>query len=198
MDTGLNTKIKNDQGQEGIKELKELVEYAKSFGVTPKVEVSLARGLAYYTGTIYEFYLEGSEIKSAVASGGRYDKMIGGFLGGKDFPAVGISIGVSRLYAAMKAEKKKSVTDVFVIPIGVLKEALEITQVLRQNNIKTDVDLLTRGPSKNLEYASSLDIPYVLFIGKKELDQGKVKLRDMRSGKEEFLTVGEVCDKLKP
>lgn len=193
----LKSKIKSTEGQDGIQELKEMLDYSRSLGVAPRVDISLARGLAYYTGTIYEFFIEGSEIKNAVASGGRYDKMIGAFLGGREFPAVGVSIGVSRLYSAMQSEKKKTVTDVFVIPVGVTKEALEITQVLRQNNIKTDVDLLSRGPSKNLEYASSLGVPYTLFIGKKELEQGKVKLRDMRTGKEDLLTVAEVCDRLK-
>ena len=189
--------VKNEEGRQGIQELKELTEYCKCFGVAPKINLSLARGLAYYTGTIYEFFLENSEIKSAVVSGGRYDKMIGSLVGGsREFPAVGISIGVSRLFEVLKTESKKSVTEVFITPIGVLKEAIEIAQVLRMNGIKTDIDMMNRGPSKNLDFAGSLEIPHVILIGKKELSEGKVKLRDMRSGKEELMTVAEVIAKL--
>jgi histidyl-tRNA synthetase len=121
--------------------------------------------------------------------------MIGSLLGRGQYPAVGISFGLDRIYDAYiekNKEVKKSVTQIFVIPIKTLNESLKIAEELRKNNIKVDIDLLNRGISKNLQYADSLGIPYVLFIGPNELKSKKVKLRDMKSGEEELLTVKEL------
>ena len=74
---------------------------------------------------------------------------------------------------------------------------MKIAQQLRDAGINTDIDLNDKGPSKNLEYANSLGIPYVIFVGKKELEENKVKLRDMKSGKEELLKIEGVINKLK-
>jgi len=84
-----------------------------------------------------------------------------------------------------------------VIPIQLLQEAVSIAEQLRDKGITCDVDLAGRGISKNLDYASTMKIPYVVFVGKKELSQKKVKLRDMTSGKEELLSVDEIADKMK-
>ena len=160
-----------------------------------ELDVSLARGLAYYTGTIVEIFLNGSSVKSAVCAGGRYDRMIGDFLGKGEYPAVGISFGLDRIYDAY-AEKandgKKTTAKIFIAPIGTLKDSLKIAEELRNENVNVDIDLMGRGPSKNLNYANSMGIPYVLFIGEEELKQGKVKLKDMKSGKERLLTAEEL------
>jgi len=158
-------------------------------------DVSLARGLSYYTGTVIEVYLKNSSVKSAVCAGGRYDKMIGSFLGKGDYPAVGISFGLDRVYDAYVEKNKsqqKTVTKVYIAPINTLKESLKIAEELRNENIKVDIDLSGKGPSKNLKYANSLGIPYVLFIGDEELKERKVKLKDMNSGKEQLMSAEEL------
>ena len=92
---------------------------------------------------------------------------------------------------------QKTNTKVYIIPIKTLNESIKIAQQLRDAGINTDIDSMERGLSKNLEYANSLGIPYVVFIGKKELQQDKLKLRDMESGKEEMMKMDEVIEKLK-
>jgi histidyl-tRNA synthetase len=193
----LNDVKKIIKNQEGINELNELLKYSKLLNVKNlKVDISLARGLSYYTGTIFEVYLKNSEIKSSVAAGGRYDKMIGSFAG-KDIPAVGICFGINVIIEALKENKEKNITQFYLIPINTLEKSLLILTKLRQNNLKCDIDLNNKGISKNLEYASKYEIPYVIIIGKYELKQNKIKLRDMKTGKEKLLSVTELILKFK-
>ncbi|MBU90530.1 histidine--tRNA ligase [Candidatus Woesearchaeota archaeon] len=180
---------------EGTAEIEELISLLAILKVNVDFDVSLARGLSYYTGTVIEVYLKDSAVKSAVCAGGRYDKMIGSFLGKGDYPAVGISFGLDRVYDAYiekTNETKKSVTQVYIIPINTFNESLKIAEELRNENVNIDIDLTEKGPSKNLKYANSLGIPYVLFVGEEELKQGKVKLKDMNSGKEQLMSAEEL------
>ena len=126
--------------------------------------------------------------------------MIGAFLGKGNYPAVGVSFGVDRIYDAIietQKTKQKTNTQAYIIPIRTLNESMKIAQQLRDAGINTDIDLMERGPSKHLEYANSLGIPFAVFVGKKELEENKVKLRDMKSGKERLLIVEELIEKLK-
>lgn len=194
----LNDIKKVIKNQEGINELNELLKYAKLLNIKNlQVDASLARGLAYYTGTIFEVYLKNSEIKSSIAAGGRYDKMIGNFIGNKEIPAVGISFGINVIKDAVKENKNKSITEFYLIPINTLEKSLGILVKLRQNNLKCDIDLNNRNITKNLEYASKYEIPYTIIIGKEELKQNKVKLRDMKTGKEKLLTINELILRFK-
>ena len=193
----LNDVKKVIKDKNGIEELNQLVKYCKLLNVKNlEIDISLARGLAYYTGTIFEVYLKNSEIKSSVAAGGRYDKMIGSFIG-RDVPAVGISFGIDVIKDASKQNKEKNVAEFYLIPINTLEKSFGILTKLRQANLKCDIDLNDRGISKNLEYASKYEIPYVVLIGKDELKQNKVKLRDMKTGKEKLLAVNELILKFK-
>ncbi len=188
-------KIKDDSG---IKEINELLKCSKLLNVKNlQVDISLARGLAYYTGTIFEVYLKNSEIKSSIAAGGRYNKMIGNFIGNKEIPAVGISFGINVIKDAVKENKNKSITEFYLIPINTLEKSLGILTKLRQNNLKCDIDLNNRGITKNLEYASKYEIPYVIIIGKDELKQNKIRLRDMKTGKEKLVTINELILRFK-
>lgn len=179
----------------GLEEIEEILEYLNWINVGVVFDISLARGLSYYTGTVIEVSLRDSKVKSSVAGGGRYDKMIGSFIGRGNYPAVGISFGLDRIYDAYlekNKEEKKTVTQIYIIPIKTLDESLKIAEELRNNNIKVDIDLLGRKISKNLQYANSLSIPYVIFIGPDEIKKDKVKLRDMKTGEEEFFTVKQL------
>jgi len=178
---------------EGVKELKELFLLLDELKISYKFDPCLARGLAYYTGTVFEVFAKKEAINSALAAGGRYDKMIGGFLeSNKDYPAVGIAFGLEPITEILKTrvkDVKKTVTKYFIIPIKTLKESLIVAKKLRDKEINTDIDLMDRGISKNLDYANSLGIPFVIIIGPEELKQKKVKVRDMKSGKETFVSV---------
>ena len=189
-------KIKNIiKKSEGIDEIEELISLLAILKANVDFDVSLARGLSYYTGTVIEVYLKDSSVKSAVCAGGRYDEMIGSFLSKGSFPAVGISFGLDRIYdeyAEKIKSQKKTVTQIYIIPINAFNESLKIAEELRNENVKVDIDLTGKSPSKNLQYANSLGIPYVLFIGEDELKQGKVKLRDMKSGEEKLMSAEEL------
>ncbi|NTV24073.1 MAG: histidine--tRNA ligase [Nanoarchaeota archaeon] len=194
--------VKSEIGKEGVKEVEALINYSKEYGLSHvKFIPSLARGLAYYTGPIYEAFLKDSTITSSAAGGGRYDELIGKFLGGKQqIPATGISFGIEVIVEAMKEKglaEKKSVTRAYVIPIKTRTKCIKIVQELRKAGINTDMDLMERGISKNLDYANHYKIPFVVFAGEKELSEGKVKLRDMGSGTEEMVTVAEAVKRLK-
>src|SRR3989344_8459237 len=187
--------------KEGINEIKEVLKYCKLLSVkNVKLDISIARGLSYYTSTIFEVYAINSEIKSSIAAGGRYDNMIGNFIGNRKVPAVGISLGINVINDVLNEKEKnkeKTIAQFYISPIKTLKESLKILQKLRNNNLKCDIDLNSRSISKNLEYADSLGIPYVIIIGREELKQNKIKLRDMKTGKEKLLTVTELILKFK-
>ncbi len=188
--------MKSGEGKEGVRELKELLEYCGLMGFEIQIDISLARGLEYYTGPVYEIYLKKSKVTSSVAGGGRYDKMIGMYIGRGEYPATGLSFGFEPILEALKEKKrketKKTVTQVLVIPIQTLKESIKIAKTLRKLRVKTEIDLMGRGISNNLSYANSMGIPYVLFVGKRELKEKKFKLRDMKSGKEKMLKLEEI------
>lgn len=166
-----------------------------------KIVPSLARGLGYYTGAIFEVISHNPSFDGAVAAGGRWDRMISSFIGSDlPYPAAGISFGLEPITELIKAQNKdtqrNSVVDVYVIPISVQKEGLEIAQRLRGAGLNTDIDLAERGVSDNLKYANAYGIPQVVIVGPKELEQDKVTLRDMTSGDETLLALDDVIERL--
>ncbi len=198
----LKTKLTDEEALEGIKELEELFSYLKIMGIKNVIfDVSLARGLAYYTGTVYEAYAKKSAVTSSLAAGGRWDDMIGKFMGGNRIvPALGVSFGLAPIMDVLKEKEpslKKTTAQVYVIPIGTTKKSLKIVQQLRDDSIKADFDLNSRGMSKNLQYANAQGIPYVIIIGEDELKKNKVMFRDMKTGEQRLLAVRDVIKKLK-
>lgn len=186
------------ENKEGLEEIKKLIEYTKAFNAEFELDLGLARGLSYYTGTVFEVKLKEGKITSSVAGGGRYDKIIGQFLESKqEYPAVGISFGIDRIYDTTTPENKQTVSDVFVIPINTLTKSMKIVQKLRDEDIKAEIDLLNRSIGKNLDYANTQGIPFVIFAGEKELKAKKVKLKDMKSGKEMLTTLESTIKNIK-
>ena len=191
------------ENKEGLEEIRSLLDACKSFGVdNVRFDPSLARGLAYYTGTVFEVYLNDGSLSSSLAAGGRYDKMIGNLIESKEeVPAVGISFGLDVLADAFalskKIPKKKSVVEVFLAPIKTTNACISILKKIRDAEIKADMDFSGKGITKNLEYASKLEIPYVIIIGDSELKDKKVKLRNMKSGEERMLTLEQAITEVK-
>lgn len=188
--------LKERLGKEGQKAIDDLLEILSYLGAEDRVSLNLAlaRGLNYYTGCVIEAFLKGSEVKSSVAGGGRYDEMIGNYCGRGDYPAIGISFGIEPIIEAMKLagyEEKQTVTRVLVIPVGRQKESIGIAQQLREGGIPTEIDLNARGVSKNLAYANSYGIPFVIFVGDEEIKNSVVKLKDMDKGDERSLSIEE-------
>ena len=186
----LEKKMNDPIGLEGISELRELHHYISLFGIQKDVKLlySLARGLEIYTGTVFEAFTKDPKLlESSLCGGGRYDKIIGKFIDSEqEMPAVGISFGLDTIYDALASQQTipESVTKVFLVPIKTLDTCLEIASELRKNGIATEVDLLNRRVSKNMEHANRMQIHYVIIVGKRDLAQNLVTLKDMQEGKE--------------
>jgi histidyl-tRNA synthetase len=153
-------------------------------------DASLARGLGYYTGFFFEALLNDSAITSSLVGTGRYDNMIGDFLGSKkQYPAVGISFGVSVLVDALKEKsvfKRPSNTVVYGVAVSKneLHLVVDLMNELRKRGVAADWDYSNKGMSKNFSYADTLGIPYVVVLGENEVKRDSVVLKDLRSGEQ--------------
>lgn len=161
-------------GFPGANELVELEKLCRIYGFKIIFRPNLARGLSYYTGNIFE--ITSPKYNFTLSAGGRY--MI------KGLPCVGISFGLDRITEVMK-DVDVDTTKCLVISINQDKEAIVLANDLRMRGISSS--LMYGKPSKALEYANSYNIPYVIFIGEVEVLKKKYKLKDMKTGKEEFL-----------
>lgn len=176
---------------EGVKEVREIMDDYPKFTFDPLI----IRGLGYYSGPVYEFRAEG--FSGSFAGGGRYDGLLGIY--GRGAPAAGISLGVERMLMLMgEGDGRKTYTEVFIASFpDTYPQAVEASDKLRKAGICTETDLMERNLRKQLDYASALGIPYVIILGKKEVESKKVNLRDMKTGKEELLTIQEAIKKIK-
>lgn len=201
---GENILNKTKIGIEGLKELKQIVDFSKSYGFTNKIVIdfSLARGLDYYTGPIFEVIDTSGKNVGSLAGGGRYDKLIEIF-GGRPTPATGISFGIERIIEVMKEEKMfdfpKTKVKVFIANVNedVKKETIKIAKKLRKDGISCQVDLMNRNLSKQLEFVDNLGIPYVVIVGPKELKKKSVVVRDMRKERESEVKIEKIPNTLK-
>lgn len=180
-------------GLQGIEELEKILKLTKRYGLKNiRIDLSLARGLDYYTGPIFEAVVKGGEKSGSVLGGGRFDRLIE-LYGGRPTPATGISFGVERIAGILKRDSKTT-TQVLVISVNekVRENCLEIARKLRDQGMCTETDMLGRSLSKQMGYADSLGIPYVLVVGERELKSGKFTLKDMKSGKERKVRLKDV------
>jgi histidyl-tRNA synthetase len=190
-------------GSEGLKELKGIVDTSKSYGFDDRIVIdfSLARGLDYYTGPIFEVIDTSGKNIGSLAGGGRYDELIGLF-GGRPTPATGISLGIERIIEVMNQEKmfdlSKTKVKVFVINVNdqVKDESIRIANKIRENNIPCQVDLMNRNLKNQLEFADSSGIPFAIIVGPEEVKEKIFRLRDMKNRKEVLLKFEELIKKL--
>ncbi|MBU1204976.1 MAG: histidine--tRNA ligase [Nanoarchaeota archaeon] len=190
--------ISSKKGKEGLNEIKQLLDYSKSMSLDfVEFDPSLARGLDYYTGTTIEVYLKDkSVVKSAVLAGGRFDNLIGDFIGGKkEIPAVGFSFGLERLAMILKDIKKtlkSSNTQLYLIPINTAKECLKIARSLRKRGLNTDMDLKGKRMGQAITYADSLGIPYVGIIGEDEIKEDLITIKNLKTREQKKIKINEV------
>ncbi|MGC8676186.1 MAG: histidine--tRNA ligase [Candidatus Micrarchaeia archaeon] len=186
-----------------IERMNKLVELVKSYGTTGDIAIdfSIVRGINYYTSFVWEFVAEkdGKRLPSIVA-GGRYDNLIGMLAGkGKPLPATGSSLGISRIFDMLYQETGiRSSARAFVAHAkpADFPNALKAANELRALGINAEVEVAGRALSKQLEYAASLGIPFVVIVGEAEVKQGKLRLRDMSTGSEELLSIDELAKKV--
>jgi histidyl-tRNA synthetase len=195
--------LKNTVGEQGLNELKQILDKAESFGVSKRIiiDFSLARGLDYYTGPVFEITIEKCEDVGSVAGGGRYDKLIE-LYGGEPTPATGISLGIDRIVKSMERKNlfklPKTNTKVFVAPVNdeMSARAIQITQMLRKSGISTEVDLMGRKLSEQLKYADKRGIPYAVIVGREEVERGFVMLRDMEKAEQREVKIKNLLEEI--
>ena len=186
-----------------------LQQIAKTLSMVDQANIvfspSLARGLAYYTGNVFEVFLnDNSQLSSSLGGGGRYDDMIGGLTEKiEKVPAIGISFGLDTIFDTLKLLNKiadvKSVVEIYLVAMGDIArgKTLEYAQVLRKNSIKTDLDLQSKKLNKCLEYVNSNNIKWVGIVGEDEIKRDKIMLRNMQTGKQKLLSLKKVIKEIK-
>lgn len=192
-----NLGIDNEIYKKGLEELKTVIRNVRLFGVPEdnfKVDLTIARGLDYYTGTVYETFLNNYRELGSVCSGGRYENLAE-YYTEKSLPGVGISIGLTRLFYKLnelhiiKAEKK-AISDILIIPITEnLEEPIKLATDIRELGINTEIYLNDKKLKAKFKYADKLEIPYVIVIGDDEIKLNKVKLKNMKTGKEKEINM---------
>ena len=158
-------------------------------------DITLARGQNYYTGNVFEVYDKNQRVTGSIAAGGRYDRMIGEFIGdGEEYPTVGISFGLSSIYEILKRslDNKISETNIYIIPMGTEVESLIIANVLRDNGYSVEVEMNNRKLKKSLDYANKEGIKYVIVIGSNELDTGELIIKDMINGNNTKIKIADI------
>lgn len=191
-----------DEPQEALAELEELVKTLDSFSVDNyTLNLGVARGLDYYTGIVFEVYIPELGAQKQVCGGGTYSLIK--VFGGEEIESTGFAFGFDRLMNAIEelnGEKElKPYLDVFVAPINdeTRQKSFEITQTLRKNGIATDVDLNRKKFKKLMNHANNINVGKVVIVGKKDLDEGKVTVKDMNSGAQELVSLDSLVDYIK-
>ncbi len=192
----LEKSISGLSGFEGYEEVQEFLRLMKVMGLDGRIktDLSLVRGLEYYTGNVFEV---SSSSSVSIAGGGRYDKMMTAY-GAGNLPAVGVSIGVDRLLELLDSDEIKTPAKVFVAVIGDARGyAVKIAKMLRENGVNACIELGNRNIKKQLEYADSLKIPYIVIVGPEEMKNGTAKVRNMAARKEESVKISELANLLR-
>lgn len=193
--------IENETFKLGLKELTQVVKNVRLFEVPDsnfKVDLTIARGLDYYTGTVYETFLNQYREIGSICSGGRYENLAE-YYTDKKLPGVGISIGLTRLFYKLNEldlikSDKKSVAEVLIVPmIEDLSVPIEIANNLRENGINTEIFLNDKKLKAKMKYADKLQIPYVIVVGEDEVESNVVKIKDMRTGRETECQINNIA-----
>ncbi|WP_294685314.1 histidine--tRNA ligase [uncultured Finegoldia sp.] len=196
--------IDNELFVNGLNELKFVYEDILSLGVNEdniRINLSITRGLDYYTGSVFEtFFKEYREIGS-ICSGGRYDNLANNFTKSK-LPGVGMSIGLTRLFYQLQelnlVKVQHSNFDCIIIPMkGFEKNAVKLMNDLRNSSVKCMSYLEDDKLKKKFNYADKLSVKYVIIIGQDEVEQNKFTLRNMENGNQELLELNQIIEKLK-
>ena len=191
-------------GMLGVSELREVIDGVKAVGLKAQLDldVSLARGLNYYTGTIIEVKALDVQIGS-ITGGGRYDNLTGIF-GLPNVSGVGISFGADRIYDVMNTlnlypEELQQSTTIMFTNFGSAEAAyaLKLVREVRNAGIPAEVFPDSTKIQKQMKYANAANIPFVAIVGESEIAQGKVTLKNMVTGEQKLLTVAEVIDAIK-
>ena len=213
--TGSNTEVlaalqgyagRNEVFDTGLTELQAVTANLAAFGVPEEnfaVDLTIARGLDYYTGTVYETTLLDHPEIGSVCSGGRYDNLAGYYID-KQLPGVGISIGLTRLFyvldeqGLLNPELPSAPADALVLPmLESPAPAIALAQQLRSAGIRVQLYGEQKKFKQKMSYADKIGVPYAVFLGEDELAQGKCSVKDMRTGQQQAMTPEEAAAYIK-
>ena len=193
-------KGKNELFDLGVSELETVVKYMSAYGVPEDhfmVDLTIARGLDYYTGTVYETVMLDHPEMGSICSGGRYDNLAE-YYTDKQLPGVGISIGLTRLFSVLEAqgylneELLTAPADVLILPMTEdLSAAISFATTLRDAGVRAQLHCEKKKFKQKLSYADKLSIPYAAFLGEDEIAQGKVTVKDLTTGEQQTVTPAE-------
>src|SRR6266705_3121030 len=194
---------KDSMIKQGFEELSGTIEAVESLGKLSKckVDLGIVRGIGYYDGTVFEAYDQAGGDLGSIFGGGRFDKLCR-IYGKRDMPATGVAGGFERLMLSL--ERKDLFPDIqqgpqiFVVTVNetVWNEAVKIVQQLRSQGIRADYDLKQRPLSKQLEFADALRVRISLVLGPREIKEGSVRLKDMKTGEEKSVKLLSVFDEI--
>lgn len=196
----------NEKFATGTSELESVVGYIRDFGVPDEyfsLDLTIARGLDYYTGTVYETKIDKAPEFGSVCSGGRYDDLTGYYTDQK-LPGIGISIGLTRLfsqlkeYGMIKAEKKTTV-DLLIVPMdsSALKFSINAAKTLRDSGVPTDVYYLDKGFKQKMKYANKIGVPFIAIVGESEMAENKITLKNMTDGSQNLVRIEDAASIVK-
>jgi histidyl-tRNA synthetase len=197
----------NEKGKKALDEMAILIEYLQILEVEKycTFDLSLARGLDYYTGLIYETVLTDTDEVGSISGGGRFDNLIGMF-SGKQIPAVGVSIGIERIFNILEKHYKNddtlrsTFTDVLVCAAGknLTKERFKIVNELWDSGINAEI-LYNENPrmDKQLDYGLKNKIPFLVFIGENELKENKIKIKCLANSQEMVIEREKMVEEIK-
>ena len=198
--------ISNENFAAGLAELKTVIEQAQNLGLPAEniqIDLSITRGLDYYTGTVYETFFDEYPQFGSVCSGGRYDNLSSVFMD-KKFPGVGISIGLTRLFDQLRANnllqfKELTPSKALIVPQdeSLIDAAVKLAGKLRNADIAVDVMYRQCKFKKKMEYANKIGVPYLVIIGEEEAKTGLFACKDMITGEQKALNLDELIETLK-
>ena len=197
--------IDDETFNQGVNDLTEVVKYIRLFNVSEtnfRVDLTIARGLDYYTGTVYETFLDEYRNLGSVCSGGRYDNLAE-YYTNKKLPGVGISIGLTRFFdqvydLGLIKSNKKSIADVLILNMCKdLEYSTKVANALRKNNINTQMYLESKKIKSQFKYADKLQVPFTIVVGEDEVKQELVTLKNMQTGEQQQLNIEEAVKIIK-
>jgi len=194
----------HEVGAQGVDDLRQVLQLTKAGGASQRIKLdpTLARGLAYYTGAIIEINV--ADLAGSLGGGGRYDNLVGMFLG-KDVPACGFSLGLERIIVVM-SEREMFPKELLSSPADLMVtvwnedsigESIALASELRSAGLRIDLYPEADKMGKQFKYASSREIPFVAIIGDDERARGEVAIKDMRSGEQRNVKREDVAETIR-
>lgn len=198
--------LQNELFSTGINELEQTINYIKDFNIPQEyyqIDLTIARGLDYYTGTVYETILDEHPSLGSICSGGKYENLTG-YYTDQNLPGIGISIGLTRLYSKLKEANlipniNNNLIECLVVPMDkqCLKYAIKVATTLRENKIVTDVYYQEKNMKQKMKFADRQNIPFVIIIGEEEMNNQILTIKNMRESTQQQLPLEKIISLIK-